>query len=128
MCFKTVEGRMWIVLCSEVCSDVGKMSVIVRALYSLKSAGATLRSHLASYMESVEYLSHWAYLDLWTKPETCPDNNRVQYYLYLLCHVDDVLFIHHNTNSELHYLHQSFLLKPWIQTYILVLCCKQPDA
>ena len=37
----------WTVLCPELGDDVSKTTVIVRALYALKSAGAAFRSHFA---------------------------------------------------------------------------------
>ena len=42
--------------------DARKTAVIVRALYDLKSAGATFRSHLARCMESLGYISYKANL------------------------------------------------------------------
>ena len=79
----------------EFGKDAGKTAVIFRALYGLKSAGAAFRSHLARCMESLEYQSCKADLDLWLKEEIKPEDG-VKYYSYLLCCVDDILFIHHN--------------------------------
>ena len=42
--------KTWTVLGSEYGDDAGKSAIIVRALYSVKSAGASLRAHLAQYM------------------------------------------------------------------------------
>ena len=42
--------KVWTTLHPEFGKDVKKMAVIVRALYVLKSAGASFRSHLARCM------------------------------------------------------------------------------
>jgi hypothetical protein len=45
-----ITEKVWIVLGSEFGCDAGKTTVIVRALYGLKSAGANFRAHLTSFM------------------------------------------------------------------------------
>ena len=97
----------------EFCRDASKTAVIVRDLYGLKSAGAAFRSHLAICMESLGHESCKADPDLWLKPEVKPEDG-VQYYSYLLCHMDDILCIHHNADAVLQWLHKSFPLKPGI--------------
>jgi hypothetical protein len=42
--------KVWTVLGPEFGDDAGKRALIVRALYSLKSAGAAFRNHLAECM------------------------------------------------------------------------------
>ena len=69
--------------------DARKTAVFVRALYGLKLAGASFRSHLAKCMKSLGYESCKADPDLWLKPEIRP-NDGVKYYSYLLCYVDDI--------------------------------------
>ena len=91
--------------------DARRTAVIVRAIYDLKSAGATFRSHLARCMESLVYQSCKADPNLWLKPEIRPEDG-AKYYSYLLCYVDDMICIHHNPDSVLEQLHKSFLLKP----------------
>ena len=60
---------MWTTLGPMFGKDARKSAVIVRALYSLKSAGAAFRNHLARCMESLGYQSCKADLDLWVKSE-----------------------------------------------------------
>ena len=105
----SVTEKMWTILGSEFGKDAGKTAVIVRALYSLKSAGAAFRSHLARCMECIGYESCKADLDLWLKPEIRPEDG-VQYCSYLLCYVDAILCIHHNADAMLQWLHKSFPL------------------
>ena len=91
----------------EFCKDIRKTAVTVRALNGLKSARAAFKCHLARCTESMEYKPYKADTDLWLKPEIKPEDG-VQYYLYLLCYVDDILYIHHNANDMLEWLHQFF--------------------
>ena len=48
--------------------------------------------------------------DLWMKPMIRPSDN-VKYYAYVLCYVDDILVIHHNSLSVLERLDKYFQLK-----------------
>ena len=52
-----VTEKVWTTLGPEFGKDARKSAVIVRASYSLKSVGATFKSHLAKCMESLGYLS-----------------------------------------------------------------------
>jgi hypothetical protein len=70
-----VTKKVWTALGPEFGSDAGKIAVIVRALYGLKSAGAAFCAHLASFMHQMGYTSCKADPDLWYKAETRPDNN-----------------------------------------------------
>ena len=68
----------------EFGKDTRKTSTIDRALYGLKSAGASFRSHLARCMESLGYESCKSDPDLLLKPEIKPEDG-VKYYFYQLC-------------------------------------------
>ena len=94
----------------EFGKDARKTALIVRALYDLKSARAASRSHITRFMESLGYQPCKTDPDLWLKREIRPDD-RVKYYSYLLCYVDDILCIHHNADSMLEWLCKSFPLK-----------------
>ena len=69
------------------------------ALNGLKSARPAFRSPLASYMESRGCLS-------------CLADPEVKYYLCMLCYVNDISCIHHDSDFLFQCLHQSFPLKP----------------
>ena len=45
--------------------ESGKLAIIVRALYGMKSSGRDLRNHLRNFMEHLGYTSCRAYPDLW---------------------------------------------------------------
>jgi hypothetical protein len=106
-----VTEKVWTVLGPGFGSNAGKIAVIVRALYCLKSAGAAFRMHLASFMSQMGYTSCKAGPDLWYKAETRPDDN-FKYYAYILCYVDDILVMHHDPMTILDKINGYMPLKP----------------
>ena len=78
-------GDIFKCVCSGtcLCFVFGKYTlrpaVIARALYGLKSAQETFRSHLARCMESLGYMSCMDDPDLWLTLETRPEDG-AQYY------------------------------------------------
>ncbi len=60
-----ITEKVWTVLGPEFGTDAGKSVIIVRALYGLKSNGAAVRAHLASFMRQMGYTSCKADPDLW---------------------------------------------------------------
>jgi hypothetical protein len=105
------KEKVWTVLGPEFGPDAGKNAIIVRALYGLKSAGAAFCAHLASFMRQMGYTSCKADPDLWYKAETQPEDN-YHYYAYILCYVDDILVIHHDSMSVLNQINEYLPLKP----------------
>ena len=105
------QEKIWTTLGPEFGEDAGKKAIIVRALYGLKSAGASFRHHLADCMKHLGYTPCLADPDLWMKPEVRPDDG-VAYYAYILCYVDDILSIAHNAEDVLRRLDKYFMLKP----------------
>jgi hypothetical protein len=57
--------KIWTVLGPEFGSDAGKTAIVVRALYGLKSAGASFRKHLADCMKHIGFAPCLADPDLW---------------------------------------------------------------
>ncbi len=83
----------------------------MRALYGLKSAGAGFCVHLASFMHQMGHTSCKADPDLWYKAETRPADI-FRYYAYILCYVDDILCVHHDSMSVLDLINGYMPLKP----------------
>ena len=94
---------------SEFSKNVGKTAVIVRALYGSKPAEAAFRNPIAMCMKFLGYQSCKADTDLWFKPEIRPED-KVQYYSYLLCYVNNILCVYHNTDAMLEWLSSPFPL------------------
>ncbi len=71
--------------------DEGKMVIIVRALYGLKSSGAAWRAHFAKSLEDLGFFPCYADMDVWRRPAERKD--KTPYYEYILVYVDDQLTI-----------------------------------
>ena len=95
----------------EFGADAGKWAIITRALYGLKSAGASFRNHLADCMRQLGYKSSLADPDVWMRAETRPSDGH-QYYAYVLLYVDDILSIHHDAMSQIKSIDKYFHVKP----------------
>ena len=54
-------------------------------------------------MQELEYESYKIDLDLWWKPGIKPQD-KFEYYSYILCYVDDILYTHHNPDDMLNNL------------------------
>ena len=79
----SITEKVQTTLGPEFGKDARKTTVIVRALYGLKSAGAAFRRHLARCMESLGYESCKADPDLWLKPEIRPEDG-AKYYTHFM--------------------------------------------
>ena len=91
---------IWTILNPEFGDDAGKKSIVVRALYGLKSTGTAFRNHLTDCMSFLGYELFLVDQDLWFKPDVSPSNSH-KYYSYILLYVDDILYIHHDTIQRL---------------------------
>ena len=60
-------------------------------------------------MSGIVYKPCLADPDLWIKPEVRDD--RVEYYSYILCYVDDILVVHHDYRPALDHIDQFMNLK-----------------
>ncbi len=107
-----IGEKIWCTLGPEFGEDAGKREIIVRALYGLKSAGASFRNHLADCMHHLGWESCKADHDVWFKPEVRKDDGH-QYYAYCLLYVDDVLMVHHDGVKALREIDHFFKTKPY---------------
>ena len=62
-------------------------------------------------MKGLGYTSCLADTDLWYKAEVRPDDS-FEYYSYIICYVDDILVIHHDSLFILKIIDSYFKLKP----------------
>jgi hypothetical protein len=85
--------KIWFEGGLECGSDKGKVCVVVRALYGLKSAGASWCVTLAKALRDIGFVSTIADPDVWIRPAA--HNDGYEYYEKLLVYVDDVLAISH---------------------------------
>ena len=80
--------NIWTVMGPKFGPDDGKSSVVVRALYGLKSSGASFWNHLDYFMKLMECMPCTADTDLWMKPMVRPSDG-YEYYAYILIYIDD---------------------------------------
>jgi hypothetical protein len=83
--------KLYTVAEPEFGSDEGKTMIVVRALYGLKSAGATFRAFLGEHIYDMGFRLSQADPEVWHTPARKPSGEK--YYEYVLCYVDDVLAI-----------------------------------
>ena len=89
---------------------IGKLAIIVRAAYGLKSSGADFRNHQRNCMEHLGYESCKADPDVWMRSATRTDG--LDYYVYILLYVDDCLCISDNPKPVLLQFDKYFPIKP----------------
>ena len=88
----------------------GKHAVIVRALYGLKSAGASWRHTLSNTItQELKYKSTIADPDVYMKPRV--KANGEKYYAYIIVYVDDILSIDIKAQEALDRLGEIYRLK-----------------
>ena len=107
---RTVTEKVWTALGPKFSKNAKRPTVIIRALYGLKLAGAAFISLLARCIESYGYMPCKANLDFCLKPEISQEDV-VQYFSYLMCYVNGILCIFYNADGVLQQLHKLFPLK-----------------
>ena len=91
--------KHWLRAGPEFGAEQGKIFIVVRALYGLKSASAAFRSFMAKKLDELNFKSCPADNDVWMRPATKP--NGEEYYEYLVSYVDDLLCISMDPNRVL---------------------------
>jgi hypothetical protein len=71
--------------------NIGKVAIIVRALYGGKSAGADYWRHVQQAMMSMKFTTCSVDPDVWMRPGTKADGTT--YWQYVLLYTDDILAI-----------------------------------
>jgi hypothetical protein len=91
--------KIWFEGGLECGEDKGKVCVIIRSLYGLKSAGAAFRAELAQLLQDLGYKSSQANPDVWMR-EAVKANGH-QYYEMLFVYVDDILALSHQATKSI---------------------------
>jgi hypothetical protein len=89
--------------------DRGKVCVLVRALYGLKSAGASWRAALAEVLRDLGYESTKADPDVWIRAARREDG--FEYYEMLFVYVDDILSVSHAPKAAIEEITQFYKAK-----------------
>jgi len=102
--------KIWLVAGPEFGPDEqGKVMIVRKALYGLKSSGAAFRVYLADTLYELGFRASKADPDVWLRPAIKPDG--AKYYEYVLCYVDDLLSISHKAVDVLKEVARTFKLK-----------------
>jgi hypothetical protein len=88
----------------------GRVVVITRALYGLRSSGKAWRDHMAATLRDYGYSSCRADPDVWMRPKT--KANGFKYWSYVMVYTDDILVVDHEPKSIMDYLASRYKLKP----------------
>ena len=83
--------KHWLRAGPEFGAEQGKVFIVVRALYGLKSASAAFRAFMARKLDEIGFQSSPADPDIWLRPAV--KFNGDEYYEYVLIYVDDLLAI-----------------------------------
>ena len=87
-----VDDKVWFYASPEFGPEfAGCVTVQVKDLYGLKSAGASFHKHLAHQMRNENFGSFLADPDTWMRPDV--KSNREKYWEYVSTHVDDPMAI-----------------------------------
>jgi hypothetical protein len=102
--------KIWFEGGLECGSNKGKVCVVVHALSSLKSAGASWRATLAQALHDIGFVSTIADPNVWIRPAACDDG--YEYYKMLLVYVDNVLAISHEPKVLIDASGEYYMVKP----------------
>ncbi|KAI2489216.1 Reverse transcriptase (RNA-dependent DNA polymerase) [Fragilaria crotonensis] len=97
--------KIWFEGQVETGPDAGKVLVITRALYGLKSSGAAWRADLAATLRDIGFSSTRADPDVWIKPKE-------SHYEMILVYVDDILIFAKAPREIMDELGKLYELKP----------------
>lgn len=87
----------------------GKYAVISRALYGLKTSGASWRNHLAAEIREMGFTSTKADVDVYRRRASKEDGTA--YYEYLVVYVDDIICVSENPSKWMEILASRYRLR-----------------
>ena len=104
------KEKIYFIAGNEWKADEGKVVVIVRALYGLKSSALQWRNHISDVIgNKLGFKSSLADPDVWYKASSKPDGTR--YYAYILVYVDDILIIDINPEKYMSMLKENYTVR-----------------
>ena len=90
-------------------SNVGRVIIIIRAWYGLKSSGARWHDHISATLREAGFFASKADPDVWMRKATKPDG--FEYWEYVLIYVDDILAVSGNPKAIMDFLAAKYTLK-----------------
>ena len=101
--------KIYTIAGAEFGSNQGKIMIITRALYGLKSSGAAFRALLSEVLWDMSYRPSRADPDVYMRPAV--KDNVFKYWEYVLVYVDDVLCISDKPELTMAGIQRKFKLK-----------------
>jgi hypothetical protein len=101
--------KIYTIAGTEFGSEKGSIFIVKKALYGLKSSGAAFRALLSRTLIGIGYAPTRADPDVYLRRAIRPGVG--QYYEMVLCYVDDIMVISHDTPATTDQLKQVFKLK-----------------
>ena len=93
--------------------DKGRVIIIRRALYGLKTSAATWRQHLADTITNMVFTASLADSEVFMKANSFGDGRvHDEYYTYIMVYVDDILIIDKSPGHFMDILKPSYIIKP----------------
>ena len=83
--------------------------MVIRALYGLKSLGTIFRAFLADHLHDIGYRPSTADPNVWMCPALKSDG--FKYYEYILCYVDNILYISYDPAKSMKLIQNKFKFK-----------------
>lgn len=90
-------------------NNVGRTVLVVRAMYGLKSSGATWHAKLCETLRSMDFIPSYADPDVWYRPAT--KETGLEYYEYILVYVDEILVLSALPLPVMETIHLAYQLK-----------------
>ena len=87
----------------------GKMAVICRALYGLKTSGASWRQHLANEIRNIGFTNTKGDPDVYRRRNSKPSGD--PYYEYIIVYVDDIICVSHEPQKWMNLLANIYRLR-----------------
>ena len=89
----------------------GRVLVIIRALYGLKTSANAWRTHFCNTIQNkLKFKFSHADNDVWYKQDVRPDGTK--YYSYILVYTDDILIVSHDPKRYMDQLEANYYVKP----------------
>jgi hypothetical protein len=101
--------KIWTIAGREFGSDQGRVMIIRKALYGLKSSGAAWRAHMAQTLRDLGFKSTSSDPDVWIRRQVKPDGTN--YYEMVLVYVDDLLHLSHQPKVVMDAIGQAYRIK-----------------
>jgi hypothetical protein len=103
------KEKCWIKAGPEFGDNQGKIYIVARALYGLKSAGASFRSFTAKCLDGMGFKSCPADPDVWMRVAIKSDGE--SYYEYVMTYVDDLIAVGCNPRGIMNEIQETFKFK-----------------